>query len=67
MKNQPHHPKNPTKDTDQIKAFRKAAREAGCDDNEERFQNALRTVAKAKPSVEKPKRSQQQQENKAKE
>jgi hypothetical protein len=51
----------------QVAAFRKAAREAGCDDNEERFQDALRTVAKAKPSVEKPKRSQQQQEDKAKE
>ena len=37
----------------QVAAFRKAAREAGCDDNEERFQDALRTVAKAKPSVEK--------------
>jgi hypothetical protein len=51
----------------QISAFRKAARAAGCDDNEERFQDALRTVAKAKPSVEKPKRAQQQQEDKAKE
>lgn len=40
----------------QAKAFRKAAREAGCDDNEERFQDALRKVAKAKPSAEKPKR-----------
>ena len=53
MKNQPHHPKSPTKDADQVKAFRKAAREAGCDDNEQRFQDALRTVAKAKPSAEK--------------
>jgi hypothetical protein len=34
---------------DQIKAFRKAARDLGCDDNEERFKDALRTVAKAKP------------------
>jgi hypothetical protein len=48
-------PKNPktAKDADQIKAFRKAARELGCDDNEERFKDALRTVAKAKPSSEK--------------
>lgn len=37
----------------QLAAFRKAAREAGADDNEERFQDALRTVAKAKPSPEK--------------
>jgi hypothetical protein len=35
---------------DQAKAFRKAARELGADDNEERFKEALRTVAKAKPS-----------------
>jgi hypothetical protein len=36
--------------SEQLKAFRKAAREAGCEDNEERFKDALRTVAKAKPS-----------------
>jgi len=35
---------------DQVGAFRKAARAAGCDDNEERFRDALRTVARAKPS-----------------
>ena len=40
----------------QLAAFRKAAREAGCDGNEKRFQDALRTVAKAKPSGDKPKR-----------
>jgi hypothetical protein len=33
----------------QIAAFRKAARELGCDPSEERFQKALRTVAKQKP------------------
>jgi hypothetical protein len=38
----------------QLSAFRKAARDAGCDDNEERFQDALRKVAKAKPSAPKP-------------
>jgi hypothetical protein len=46
-------------DEKQIKAFRKAARELGCDDNEDRFQETLRTVAKAKPqphSVKKEKR-----------
>lgn len=37
----------------QIHAFRKAARELGCEPDEKRFQDALRTVAKAKPS-EKP-------------
>ena len=46
--------KNPAKDQDQAKAFRKAARELGCDDNEERFQEALRTVAKAKPQPQEP-------------
>jgi hypothetical protein len=39
--------------SDQGRAFRKAARELGCEDNEERFQAALRTVAKAKPRPEK--------------
>lgn len=34
---------------DQAKAFRKVARELGCEDNEEQFKEALRTVAKAKP------------------
>jgi hypothetical protein len=37
-------------DKSQARAFRKAARDLGCDDNEERFKDALRTVAKAKPS-----------------
>lgn len=42
---------------EQIKAFRKAAREVGADEaSEEQFQDALRTVAKAKPS-EKVKKS----------
>ncbi len=34
------------KPDDQAKAFRKAARELGCDDNEKRFQEALRTITK---------------------
>jgi hypothetical protein len=43
----------------QVAAFRKAARELGCDENEERFKEALRTVAKAKPQpqLKKPKHS----------
>jgi hypothetical protein len=40
----------------QLAAFRKAAREAGCDDNEERFKDALRTLAKAKPQPQPPKK-----------
>lgn len=43
------------KPDDQAKAFRKAARELGCDSDEGQFQNALRTIAKAKPSPEKGK------------
>ena len=37
----------------QIGIFRKAARELGCDESEERFQEALRTVAKQKPKASK--------------
>jgi hypothetical protein len=33
----------------QLKAFRKAARDLGCDSDEGQFQDALRTIAKAKP------------------
>jgi hypothetical protein len=40
---------------DQIKQFRKAARELGCDENEGRFKEALRVVARQKPSPQ-PKR-----------
>ncbi len=36
-------------DRNQVTAFRKAARELGCDENEERFRDALRTVVKHKP------------------
>jgi len=43
----------PKRESDQIRAFRKAAREAGCEPDEKRFQDALRTIAKAKPSAEK--------------
>lgn len=47
-------PAEPKKDDKaQIAAFRKAARQLGCEPDEKRFQDALRTVAKAKPS-EKP-------------
>jgi hypothetical protein len=36
-------------DPQQAAAFRKAARELGADDNEERFREVLRTVAKHRP------------------
>jgi hypothetical protein len=36
---------------DQVKQFRKAARELGCDESEARFQEALRTIAKQKPKI----------------
>jgi hypothetical protein len=42
--------KTPQKFHDQVKAFRKAARQLGCDQDEGRFQDALRKVAKHKPS-----------------
>jgi hypothetical protein len=44
------------KPEDQMKAFRKAARDLGADASEERFQEALRTVAKAKPQPQEPKK-----------
>lgn len=46
----------------QVRAFRKAARQLGCDESEERFQDALRTVAKHKPktSLEPPGHKKQQ-------
>jgi hypothetical protein len=40
----------------QFAAFRRAAREAGCEPDEKRFQNVLRTIAKAKPSEKGEKR-----------
>jgi hypothetical protein len=38
-------------DRKQAAAFRKAARELGCDSDEAQFQGVLRTVAKAKPQL----------------
>jgi hypothetical protein len=38
----------------QIAAFRKAARELGCNESEEKFQDALRTIAKQKPKETRP-------------
>jgi hypothetical protein len=35
----------------QLSAFRKAARDLGCDPDEGRFQDALRKVAKHKPQT----------------
>jgi hypothetical protein len=43
-------PKIKSDDPAQAAAFRKAARDLGCEPDEKRFQDALRTVAKAKPS-----------------
>lgn len=42
------HPQKTTTDKEQRNRFRKAARDAGCEDNEERFKQALRTVTKHK-------------------
>jgi hypothetical protein len=48
--------KNQGKPEDQLKAFRKAARELGADAHEEQFQGTLRTIAKAKPHPAEPKK-----------
>lgn len=39
---------------DQIRAFRKAARDLGADESESRFDEALKTVAKHKPAEDNP-------------
>lgn len=52
---------NLTKDVHQAKAFRKAAHELGADASNERFQDVLRTVAKAKPQPQPPKKSKRAQ------
>jgi hypothetical protein len=44
-------------DKKQIVTFRKAARDLGCDDNEERFKEALRKIAKVRPYQQKLKDS----------
>lgn len=41
-------------DQDQAKAFRKAARELGADENEDRFKETLRQIAKKKTREEPP-------------
>lgn len=40
----------PEADKSQIATFRKAARELGCDESEDKFKDALRTIAKQKPN-----------------
>ena len=40
---------NKSDDREQWAAFRKAARDLGCDENEQRLKDALRTIAKQKP------------------
>lgn len=42
--------KSKSDDKAQVRAFRKAARELGCEDSEDRFKAALRTIGKAKPT-----------------
>lgn len=44
--------KKPINDEAQVKAFRKAARELGADESEERFEDALRKIAKRKENRE---------------
>jgi hypothetical protein len=50
-------PKTEKKPNSQLAAFRKVARETGADEaSEEQFQDALRTIAKAKPQPQDKKR-----------
>jgi hypothetical protein len=44
-------------DKEQAAAFRKAARELGCEESDERFQAALKTIAKQKPRPQQKKRA----------
>jgi hypothetical protein len=44
------------KDSAQIRAFHKAARQLDADESDERFKDALRKIAKAKPDRPKAKR-----------
>jgi hypothetical protein len=37
------------KPSDQVERFRQAARDHGADEDEDKFNDALRTIAKAKP------------------
>ena len=53
MKQQPMNKAAKMDDPKQVAAFRKAARELGCETDEKRFQEALRKVAKHKPKGEK--------------
>jgi hypothetical protein len=48
--------KSPKAD-DQVKAFRKAARELGADKSDERFKDALRKIAKHKPNAKPQKKN----------
>jgi len=41
-----------SKDQDQAKRFIEAARELACDESEERFESALRSIARHKPKPE---------------
>jgi hypothetical protein len=44
-------------DKEQAAAFRKAARELGADAGDDRFKDVLRTLAKAKPQPQPPKKA----------
>jgi hypothetical protein len=44
------------RESEQYRAFRKAARELGADESDDRFKDALRKIAKSKPSKQEKKR-----------
>jgi hypothetical protein len=43
-----------TENASQIAAFKKTARELGCDESEAKFDKALKKIGKAKPEPSKP-------------
>jgi hypothetical protein len=47
---------DPEKDKKQVAAFRKAARELGADAGDDQFKGVLRSLAKAKPQPQPPKK-----------
>jgi redox-regulated HSP33 family molecular chaperone len=49
--------KRAAKDKNQVREFGKAARELGCDESEERFRQALRTLGKKKSKLAARKRA----------
>jgi len=52
-------PEKPKTQSNQVREFRKAARELGADESEAHFDAALKTVARQKPTAENEKKTKQ--------